>query len=513
MRTQDLIMFRKILIANRGEIALRIMRACREMGISTATVYSRADRRALHVRSADEAYCIGPPPATDSYLRQSAIIEAARACGAEAVHPGYGFLAENADFVEAVRAAGLVFIGPSAGSMRLVGDKTAARRTVQAAGVPVVPGGDRGIDDDDEALGVAREMGFPVLIKAAAGGGGKGMRIVSSAGELPAALKASRSESRSSFGDATVYVEKYLAGARHIEFQIMGDEHGHLVHLGERECSVQRRYQKLIEESPSCALDQSLRRKMGAAALKVARAAGYTNAGTVEFLLAEDGRFYFLEVNARLQVEHPVTEMVTGIDLVKEQIRVAAGEKLTFAQEDIRHSGCALECRIYAEDPDNDFFPSTGIITGLHHPKGPWIRNDSSLFPGMEVAVYYDPLLAKLLIWGRNRPELLDRAAWALEEYRIAGIKTTVDFCAQVLSDPDFRSGRYHTGIIPKMQQQQSEPAEEDLEVVALAAALTAWQDGKDRRTVSPAQGSPPAGDPWKLAGRRRNLSGGAWER
>ena len=506
-------MFRKILIANRGEIALRVMRACREMGIATATVYSRADRRALHVRSADEAYCIGPPPAAESYLKKEAIIEAAKRCGAQAVHPGYGFLAENAGFVEAVQTAGLVFIGPSPQAMRLVGDKTAARRTVQAAGVPVVPGGDRSIDDDDEALAVAEKMGFPVLIKAAAGGGGKGMHIVTSPDELSAAMKTSRSESRSSFGDATVYIEKYLAGARHIEFQIIGDQHGHLVHLGERECSVQRRYQKLIEESPSCALDPALRRKMGRAALQVARAAGYTNAGTVEFLLAEDGRFYFLEVNARLQVEHPVTEMVTGIDLVKEQIQVAAGEKLSFSQEDVRPAGCALECRIYAEDPDNDFFPSTGTITGLHHPKGPWIRNDSSLYPGMKVAVYYDPLLSKLLIWGRTRQELLDRAAWALEEYRIAGIKTTVDFCAQVLSDPDFRSGTYHTGIIPRMQGRQREPAGKDLRVVALAAALAAWQESKTRRSAAPSRESSPAGDPWKLAGRRRNLSGGPWER
>jgi len=506
-------MFEKILIANRGEIALRVMRACREMGIATATVYSRADRRALHVRYADEAFCIGPPPATESYLKKEAIIEAALRCGAQAVHPGYGFLAENAEFVEAVRKAGLVFIGPSPEAMRLVGDKTAARRTVQAAAVPVVPGGDRSIEDDGEALAVAGEMGFPVLIKAAAGGGGKGMHIVSSPDELPAAMETSRSESRSSFGDATVYIEKYMAGARHIEFQIIGDEHGQLVHLGERECSVQRRYQKLIEESPSCALSPALREEMGQAALKVARAAGYTNAGTVEFLLAEDGRFYFLEVNARLQVEHPVTEMVTGIDLVKEQIRLAAGEKLSFSQKDVRPSGCALECRIYAEDPDNDFFPSTGTITGLHHPKGPWIRNDSSLYPGMEVAVHYDPLLSKLLIWGRTRQELLDRAAWALEEYRIAGIKTTVDFCAQVLADPDFRSGVYDTGIIPRMQQRQREPAGEDLQIVALAAALTAWQEGKKQRSVATSAGSSPPPDPWKLAGRRRNLSGGTWER
>jgi len=502
-------MFRKILIANRGEIALRIMRACREMGIATAAVYSQADRGALHVRYADEAFCIGPPPATESYLRQDLIVDAAKCCRAEAIHPGYGFLAENADFVEAVQAAGLAFIGPAAKTMRLVGDKTAARRTVRKAGVPVVPGGNKGVTGDAEALKLAREMGFPVLIKAAAGGGGKGIHIASSPKELSAAMKTSRSESRSSFGDATIYIEKYLAGARHIEFQIMADEHGNLAHLGERECSVQRRYQKLIEESPSCALDEALRQKMGQAALKVASASGYTNAGTVEFLLAEDGQFYFLEVNARLQVEHPVTEMVTGIDLVKEQIRVAAGGKLGFAQKDVRASGCAIECRIYAEDPDNGFFPSTGTITGLHHPNGPWIRNDSSLYPGMEVTVYYDPLLSKLLVWGRNRREVLNRTRWALGEYRIAGIKTTVDFCAQVLDDPDFKAGRYNTTIIPKMKGRKGKSVRGEIQVVALAAALVAHHRGK--KSQAGFLSAEPGGtlDPWKMAGRRRNMIGG----
>jgi acetyl-CoA carboxylase biotin carboxylase subunit len=499
-------MFRKILIANRGEIALRVMRACREMGIATAAVYSQADRHALHVRQADEAYCIGPPPAMESYLRQDLIVDTAKSCRAQAIHPGYGFLAENADFVEAVGQAGLAFIGPGAGAMRLVGDKTAARRTVRKTGVPVVPGGNKGVTRDSEALKLAREMGFPVLIKAAAGGGGKGMRIVSSPGELSVAMKASRSESRSSFGDPTVYIEKYLAGARHIEFQIMGDEHGNLVHLGERECSVQRRYQKLVEESPSCALDDSLRQRMGEAALKVASASGYTNAGTVEFLLAEDGQFYFLEVNARLQVEHPVTEMVTGIDLVKEQIRVAAGEKLGFSQADIRPAGCAIECRIYAEDPDNDFFPSTGTITGLHHPNGPWIRNDSSLYPGMEVSVYYDPLLSKLLVWGRNREEVLSRTRWALGEYRIAGIRTTVDFCAQVLADTDFQAGTYNTTIIPKMKVRKSEPSRSEIEVAALAAALVAHRKGKKSQADFLSAGPGGIQDSWKMAGRRRNM-------
>jgi acetyl-CoA carboxylase biotin carboxylase subunit len=505
-------MFGKILIANRGEIALRIMRACREMGISTATIYSQADRHALHVRYADEAYCIGTPPAVESYLKQETIIQTAKACGAEAIHPGYGFLAENADFVEAVHTAGLVFIGPSVEAMRLVGDKTAARRTVRKAGVPVVPGADKGVTGDDEALQLAETMGFPVLIKAAAGGGGKGMHIVSSREELLPALKTSRSESRSSFGDATVYLEKYLAGARHIEFQVIGDRHGHLVHLGERECSVQRRYQKLVEESPSCALNPALREQMGRAALRVAAAAGYTNAGTVEFLLAQDGQFYFLEVNARLQVEHPVTELVTGIDLVKEQIRVAAGEKLGFAQQHIQARGCALECRIYAEDPENDFFPSTGQIEELQLPNGPWVRNDSSLYAGMEISVYYDPLLSKLLVWGKDRPEVLERMRWALREYRISGIKTTIGFCLQVLDHPQFIAGTYDTRIIPELLSLRREYIEEHAKIAALAAALVAYQGGKEGHLESlPAGGEPH--DPWKMAGRRRGLSGGLEER
>jgi acetyl-CoA carboxylase biotin carboxylase subunit len=505
-------MFRKILIANRGEIALRVMRACREMGIATATVYSKVDRHSLHVRYADEAYCIGPPPAVESYLKQEAIVAAAKACGAQAVHPGYGFLAENADFVEAVQTAGMVFIGPSVKAMRLVGDKTAARRTVMEAGVPVVPGGDRGITDDDQALRLAEAMGFPVLIKAAAGGGGKGMHIVSSRDELLPAMKTSRSESSSSFGDATIYIEKYLTGARHIEFQIIGDQHGNLVHLGERECSVQRRYQKLIEESPSCALDPALRKRMGQAALQVASAAGYTNAGTVEFLLAEDGQFYFLEVNARLQVEHPVTEMVTGIDLVKEQIRVAAGEEISVAQKDIETRGWALECRIYAEDPENDFFPSTGKITDLQLPNGPWVRNDSSLYPGMAVSVYYDPLLSKLMAWGENRQEALDRMSWALREYRICGIQTTIGFCLQVLADPKFVDGTYDTRIIPELMARQRERVEGHEQIAALAAALVAYQEEKKSQVGLPSVREE-AQDAWKLSGRSRALGGGPWER
>ncbi|KPL17360.1 MAG: hypothetical protein AMJ92_11795 [candidate division Zixibacteria bacterium SM23_81] len=505
-------MLRKVLIANRGEIALRVMRACREMGITTATVYSEIDRHALHVRLADEAYCIGPPPAGESYLKQEAIIEVAKACGAEAIHPGYGFLAENADFVEAIEAAGLVFIGPSAQTMRLVGDKTAARRTVKTAGVPVVPGGDHELKGVAEALKLTEKMGFPVLIKAAAGGGGKGMHIVNSRTELSSAMKTSRSESRSSFGDPTIYIEKYLSGARHIEFQVLGDTYGNLVHLGERECSVQRRYQKLVEESPSCALDPGLREQMGRAALQVAASAGYTNAGTVEFLLDEDGQFYFLEVNARLQVEHPVTEMVTGIDLVKEQIRVAAGEKLSFVQEDVESRGWALECRIYAEDPENDFFPSTGKIGHLQLPNGPWVRNDSSLYTGMEVSVYYDPLLSKLMVWGKDRQEALDRMLWALGEYHIAGIKTTIGFCRQVLVDPKFVAGTYDTRIIPELTNRAREHVKGHEEIAALAAALVAfWGEKGTTFEFLSARGQQE--DPWKMAGRRRGMAGGPWER
>lgn len=338
------------------------------------------------------------------------------------------------------------------------------------------------------------------------------MHIVSSPDELLPAIKTSRSESRSSFGDATIYMEKYLAGARHIEFQIIGDHHGHLVHLGERECSVQRRYQKLVEESPSCALDPALRERMGQAALQVAAAAGYTNAGTVEFLLAQDGQFYFLEVNARLQVEHPVTELVTGTDLVKEQIQVAAGEELGFAQRDIRARGCALECRIYAEDPENDFFPSTGKIAELQLPNGPWVRNDSSLYAGMEVSVYYDPLLSKLLVWGKDRQETLERMRWALREYRLSGIKTTIGFCLQVLDDPQFIAGTYDTRIIPELLSSKQERVEEQGEIAALAAALVAYQRGGAGHLESLPAGEEPY-DPWKMAGRRRGLSGGLEER
>src|SRR5947209_11991571 len=397
-------MFKKILIANRGEIAVRVVRACREMGISPVAVYSEPDASALHVRLADEAYLIGPAPSVESYLRISRIVEAARRSGAEAVHPGYGFLAENADFARAVSEDGLVFIGPPADAMELMGSKTSARRAALAAGVPVVPGANEALASVQEARETAARVGYPVMLKAAAGGGGKGMRLVASEDELPSAFETARSEAASAFGDPSVYIEKAVERPRHIEIQIFADSQGSFVHLGERECSIQRRHQKVIEECPSPIDDPSLREAMGASAIRVARAAAYVGAGTVEFLVSDVTRdFYFLEMNTRLQVEHPVTELVTGFDLVREQIRVAAGEPLSFTQDEVHWTGHAVECRVSAEDPERDFMPSPGRITHLRVPAGPGVRDDGGVYQGAEVSIYYDPLVSKLAAWGRTR--------------------------------------------------------------------------------------------------------------
>lgn len=408
-------MFKKILVANRGEIALRVMRACREMGIHTVAVYSDADRKALHVRYADEAFHVGSAPSIESYLRIDRILEAAKRSGAEAIHPGYGFLSENAEFAQACEAEGLNFIGPSARSMELMGSKTAARQALIGAGLPVVPGTDHNLESFDEVRRVAREIGYPLMLKAAAGGGGKGLRRVRNEGELESAFRTARSEAQNAFKDPSIYIEKYLERPRHIEVQILGDRHGHLIHLCERECSLQRRHQKVVEESPSPFLDDSLRAQMGETAARIGKLAGYWNAGTVEFLVDQDRKFYFLEMNTRLQVEHPVTEAVLGVDLVKEQIRIAAGEPLRWRQEQVRQRGHALECRIYAEDPENNFFPSPGLIRGLRTPSGPGIRDDSGIFEGWTVPIEYDPLLSKLVVWDVNRPEALARMRRALE--------------------------------------------------------------------------------------------------
>jgi acetyl-CoA carboxylase biotin carboxylase subunit len=446
--------FRKILIANRGEIAVRVIRACRDMGISPVAVHSTADRDSLHVRLADESHAIGPAPARDSYLRIEALLDAARRSGAEAIHPGYGFLSENPDFAEACEAAGIVFIGPPSAAMRAMGNKVEARRLMREAGVPVVPGTDTLPDDDGEAAGLARTVGYPMMIKAAAGGGGKGMRIVREAGELTGALRAARSESAASFADGSIYVERYVDRPRHIELQVLADSKGRTIHLGERECSIQRRHQKLIEESPSPVVDAATRKTIGAIAVRAARAVGYVSAGTVEMLRDEDGSFYFMEMNTRLQVEHPVTEMVTGVDLVRAQIEIASGGGLPCTQSRVAMKGHAIECRIYSEDPERNFMPSPGRIGSLRAPSGPFVRDDSGVYPGYEVPVHYDPLISKLIAWGRDRDEALLRIQRALDEYRIQGIRTTIPFLRRVVSHPAFVSGTFDTHFIDRHRKE-----------------------------------------------------------
>src|SRR5437868_4752178 len=455
-------MFKKILIANRGEIAVRVMRACREMDISPVAVYSEADASALHVRLADEAYLLGPAPSVESYLRIDRVIASARESGAEAIHPGYGFLAENATFARAVSQAGLVFVGPSPEAMELMGSKTSARRAALAAGAPVVPGATEALASVEEARETAARVGYPVMLKAVAGGGGKGMRLVASEDELPSAFETARSEAASAFGDPSVYIEKAVERPRHIEIQIFADSQGSFVHLGERECSIQRRHQKVIEECPSPINDSSLRAAMGEAAIKAARAVNYTGAGTVEFLVADATRdFYFLEMNTRLQVEHPVTELVTGFDLVREQIRVAAGLPLSFKQEDVEWRGAAIECRVYAEDPENNFLPSPGRITHLRVPAGPGVRDDGGVEAGAEVSIYYDPMISKLAAWGRTRREAINRLRRALDEYTVGGIKTTLPFFREIVRDEEFIAAHLDTGFIPRFNERRVErPAE-----------------------------------------------------
>ncbi|MEX0907568.1 MAG: acetyl-CoA carboxylase biotin carboxylase subunit [Gemmatimonadota bacterium] len=442
-------MFRKILVANRGEIALRIIRACREMGIRTVAVYSEADRESLHVRFADEEVCIGPPAARDSYLNIPRIIAAAEITGADAIHPGYGFLAENAEFAEICDRSNIVFIGPSAEHIRLMGDKAMARKTMMGVGVPTVPGSAGAVEDAASALEIAAEIGYPVLIKAAAGGGGKGMRVAQDADTFAAQLQMAQNEARAAFGDGSVYMEKYLARPRHIEIQVLGDHLGNIVHLGERECSLQRRHQKLLEESPSVALTPELRERMGEAATRGAKAIGYFSAGTVEFLLDEDGSFYFMEMNTRIQVEHPVTELVTGVDLMKEQIRIAAGEPLSMdGSPELR--GHCIECRINAEDPARNFAPSPGQITSFHQPGGPGVRVDTHAYAGYVVPPYYDSLIGKLIVHGNTREEALARTRLALESFVIEGVHTTIPFLMELLNDEDVIAGRMDTKLVER---------------------------------------------------------------
>ena len=496
-------MFPKVLIANRGEIAVRIIRALREMDIRSVAVYSDADRASLYVRMADEAAHIGPAASADSYLRIDRLLEAARRHGAAAIHPGYGFLSENAEFAAACEDAGIVFIGPSSGSIRQMGSKTSARRLAQQAGVPVVPGTERGVSDLADAREIAHHCGYPVMLKAAAGGGGMGMRRVDSEADLASALRDAGSEAERAFRSAEVYIEKLIENPRHIEIQILGDQHGALLHLGERECSIQRRRQKVMEECPSplVAAHPEMRARMGEAAVRVARAAGYYNAGTVEYLVYADRRFYFLEMNTRLQVEHPVTELVTGLDLVKLQIRIAAGEPLGLAQEDISWTGSAIECRVYAEDPDDRFFPSPGKITRLAEPAGPGVRLDSGVYEGFTVPMDYDPLLAKLAVWAGTREAAIARMSRALDEYHIAGIRTNLSFFRRVLQDPVFREGKLDTGFIDSFLSRSQPVAAPDIElraVVALVAAVHGRAPAAEQAETSATR--------WRSEGREQLL-------
>src|ERR1700682_1177744 len=499
-------MFRKILIANRGEIAVRILRACRELSIGSVAVFSDADRASLHVRLADEAYPIGPAPSRESYLRIDKLMDVARRSGCNALHPGYGFLAENPALPRACAEASITFIGPSAEAMEAMGSKTAARQLARRCDVPAVPGSLDPVDRAEDAQKLAREMRYPVLLKAVAGGGGKGMRLVTSEAEFSAAWREAGSEAANAFGDARLYLEKYLERPRHIEIQILADTHGRVVSLGERECSVQRRHQKVIEEAPSLIITPEVRKKMGDAAVRLARAGGYTNAGTVEFLVDAERNFYFLEVNTRLQVEHPVTEFVTGLDLVKLQIAIAAGHRLPFAWESITPRGHAMEVRLYAEDPDNNFFPSPGKILSCHVPSGPGIRLDDGVYEGWTVPNDYDPLLSKLIAWGNSREEAIARLRRALDEYTVSGIKTNAGLFRRILTESDFLRGEIHTKWLDALlTRKRGAPAESEGATGAAAIAAAWWQYSQSQRTSSPplAQDSPSR---WKQEARHDQL-------
>jgi acetyl-CoA carboxylase biotin carboxylase subunit len=480
---------KKILIANRGEIALRVMRSAREMGIKTVAVFSEADRNALHVRYADEAICIGAPPSSQSYLVIEKILEVAQQTGADGIHPGYGFLSENADFSDRVTAAGIIFIGPTGDSMRMMGSKLAAKAAARKRNVPLVPGTEDAITDVTEAKKLASEIGFPVLIKASAGGGGKGMRIVDEGSHFEEQLNRAISEAVSAFGDGSVFIERYVSSPRHIEIQILGDKHGNIVHLFERECSVQRRHQKVIEEAPSSVLTEKLREEMGRCAVEIAKACNYVGAGTVEFLVDEKKNFYFLEMNTRLQVEHPVTEMITGLDLVKEQIKIARGEKLSFSQKDLKINGHAIEARVYAEDPLNNFLPDIGRLQTYRIPQGPGVRVDDGFEEGMDIPIYYDPMLAKLIAYGKDRGEVIARMIRAIEEYEISGVSTTLPFCKFVMQHERFVSGNFDTHFVDKYFKPEMlvEENDEEMEIAAMVAA-TLVASGKKRNVLTSEQ-------------------------
>jgi len=500
-------MINKILVANRGEIAVRVMRSCREMDIFTVAVYSDADGGAMHVRYADEAYHIGPSPSNESYLNIDKIIEVAKKSGADAIHPGYGFLSENASFSDRCKEEGIIFIGPSGDSIRTMGDKITARKTMIKAGIPVVPGTTEPIGDENEAMKVIREIGLPVMIKASAGGGGKGMRLVKEESEVLNSIRAARSEARSAFGYDAVYIEKYIESPHHIEFQILADNHGNMIHLFERECSVQRRHQKVVEETPSPLLTPKVREEMGKAAVSAAKAAGYSGAGTIEFIVDEDLHYYFLEMNTRLQVEHPITERVVGVDLVKEQIRVANNEVLALKQDDLKQRGHAIECRIYAEDPDRNFMPSPGIIKHITEPHGLGVRCDGYVYEGYEIPLYYDPLISKLICWGKNRDEAIARMKRALYEYKITGVKTSIRLLVRIMDTPDFKQGRYNTHFIEKNRDflftmPPINPRVEDVAIMSVFVDYLGKVDSFQTKVLAKNGKSN-----WKDSGRRMNMS------
>jgi acetyl-CoA carboxylase biotin carboxylase subunit len=509
-------MFKKILVANRGEIAVRVIRACHDLGIEAVAVYSDVDRSALHVSLADEAYPIGPALAAESYLNIAKILGVAKRAGAAAIHPGYGFLSENAKFAAACGDAGVKFIGPTPAAMQIMGSKTHARQAMANAGIPLVPGAFAGVASAEEAEKLAASIGYPVMLKAAAGGGGKGMRLVHAREELKSALESAQSEAQRAFGDGEVYLEKAILDPRHIEMQVLADEHGNVVYLGERECSIQRRHQKVLEEAPSSFVDPDLRHRMGEAAIQVARAARYTNAGTVEFLVDDKKNFYFLEMNTRLQVEHPVTELVTGLDLVHLQIRIAAGERLPFSQEEVMLRGHAIECRIYAEDPENNFFPSPGKITLLLQPSGPGIRRDSGVYEVWTVPIDYDPLLAKLIGYGTDRQQAISRLRRALSEYFVGGIKVNLSLFRRILDDADFQAGKLDTGYLDRLLQSvPPPPSAETVRVAAIAAGVFAiLESGSQSVNAAPAKagaqdsdGTSAVKSAWKIASRVESLS------
>lgn len=500
-------MLKKILVANRGEIAVRVIRACHDLGISAAAVYSDVDRAALHVLKADEAFRIGPAPASESYLNIASILEAAKRCGADAIHPGYGFLSENPRFVRACDEAGIKFIGPRASAMEAMGSKTRARQNMEKAGVPFVPGTSRGLASLVELSEAASRLGYPVMLKAAAGGGGKGMRLVNTGEELSSAFDAARSEAQRAFGDDEVYLEKAITNPRHIEVQVLADEHGNTVYLGERDCSIQRRHQKVLEEAPSPAVNREMRQRMGEVAVRAAQAVGYTNAGTIEFLADQAGNFYFLEMNTRLQVEHPVTELITGLDLVQLQIRIAEGEALPFTQDDVSIRGHAIESRIYAEDPANNYFPSPGRITNLQEPSGPGIRLDSGIYEGWNVPLEYDPLLAKLVAYGDSRGQAMARMRRAIDEYLVGGVKTNLSLFRRILANDDFLQGKSDTGLLSRLTN--SDDAQGDAlkpQVAAIAACIFKMVEaGSQRAASNSADGAPLSA--WKAGARKDAVS------